>query len=230
MNKKYFPLFIITILFILAISLRAQDYLNFAYLKEHQIILDEFIKQHYLVSICLFVGAYILIVALSIPGATIMTIASGFFFGQIIGTMISVASASLGASILFISAKMASSNLAQRAGPWLKKMEKGFNENAFNYLLTLRLVPLFPFVAINLVAAILQIPLRIFFLATLIGIIPGSFIYAGIGVALKEVINEPNFTLNLMFKPKVLMALTGLGILSLLPILFKKYQKKHPLS
>lgn len=225
MNKNYLPIIIIVGFFILAWILGAQNYLNFVTFQAHQQQLDIFIKQYYILSIFIFAGLYILIIALSLPGAAIMTIISGLLFNQIIGTLIAVLSSTIGASILFVSAKMASGNLVKKVGTWMEKMQKGFSENAFSYMLTLRLIPLFPFVIVNLVAALLQIPFRIFFTATIIGIIPGSFIYASMGVALREVINEPNFTLDLMLKPKVLIALTGLGILSLLPILFKKFKR-----
>ncbi len=224
--KKYFPLLVIVGLSITAWLSGLHHYFNLEMFKSHQKFLDLFIAQNIFLSVLIYVTIYIAIVALSIPGATFMTLIGGFLLGQLIGTVAAVLSATIGASILFLSAKLASTDLlSKKAGTLAKTMQKGFQENAFSYLLTLRLIPVFPFVIVNLVAALFQMPLRVFALATLIGIIPGSFIYAGVGVALREVINEPNFTLSLVLKPKVLIALTGLGVLSLLPILFKKHQK-----
>lgn len=156
-----------------------------------------------------------------------MTITGGLLFGQWIGTLASVVSATIGASILFLSARMASSDLlAKKSGSWINKMKDGFKENAFTYLLTLRLIPIFPFAVINVAAAIFQISLRTFFFATLIGIIPGSFVYTSMGVALREVIAQPDFSSGLILNPKVLFALAGLGLLALLPVLYKKFKKR----
>jgi len=225
--KPYLPLFIILACSILVWSLGLQKYLNFDSFRENQKFIEDFIHNHYLGSIFIFSGVYIAVVGLSIPGATIMTITAGFLFGQILGTGLAIVSATLGATILFVSARMASEGiLAKRAGPWVKKMQGGFQENAFSYLMTLRLIPLFPFVAVNLVAAILQIPLRTFFFGTLLGLIPGSFIFVSIGVALHEVIDQPGFTPNFILDPHILLAFGGLGMLSLLPVIYKRYKGK----
>ena len=164
---------------------------------------------------------------LSLPGAALMTIIGGFLLGQWVGTGAVVIGATLGASVLFVSARSASQDLlAKKMGPWAKKMQAGFQKNAFSYLLTLRLIPLFPFVIINLVAALLQLPFRIFFWGTFLGIIPGSFVYTSLGVALQDLIQSPNFSADLIMKPSILLALTGLGLLSLLPLLYQKYGQK----
>ncbi|MBX9976639.1 MAG: VTT domain-containing protein, partial [Alphaproteobacteria bacterium] len=177
-------------------------------------------------SLLIYSGIYVAVVTLSLPVAALMTLAGGFLFGQEFGTVSAVISATLGASLLFLGTKMASHDvLSSKEGTWVKTMKKGFQDNAFFYLLTLRLIPIFPFVAVNLVAALLQIPLRTFFLGTLIGIIPGSFVYVSLGVALREVIHQPSP--NLIVSPKILIAFAGLGILSLLPVLYKWY---HPNS
>jgi len=224
----YVPLIILLILSILVWSLGWQHYLNFESFKAHHHTIELFIIKHYGLSVLIFACLYIACGALSIPGATLLTVGSGFLFGQMMGVMISVISATLGATLLFLSARLASTDLLKKkAGGWVKKMQDGFRENAFSYLMTLRLIPLFPFVAINLVAALLQIPLRTFFFGTLIGIIPGSFVFASIGVGLHEVIEQPNFHLNLILNPPILMALIGLGVLSLLPAIYNHYHKKR---
>lgn len=172
-------------------------------------------------------GVYIALVGLSIPGATFMTLTGGFLFGQLVGTGLVVVSATIGATILFISTKMASEDfLSRKAGPWVDKMKAGFQEDAFYYLLTLRLIPIFPFVAINLVAAVFQISLQTFIVGTFIGIIPGSFVYVSIGNALKDVILTSNLTPKIILEPKAMIALVGLGILSLLPILYQRFSNR----
>ena len=224
--KSYLPLILLVLCSVVAWMLGLQKYFNLEAIQENQKALSEFIYTYYTASIFIFSAIYILVVALSIPGASIMTISSGFFFGQAVGAVLAVISATLGATLFFLSTRLASEDILQKkAGPWMKKMQAGFQENAFSYLLTLRLIPLFPFVAINLVTSLLQIPLRTFFFGTLLGIIPGSFVYASMGVALREVIQQPGLSPNLILDPHILIALGGLGLLSLLPIAYKKYKE-----
>jgi uncharacterized membrane protein YdjX (TVP38/TMEM64 family) len=225
--KKYLPILLILLLSGLALSFEVHKYFSFDLFKEHQKSLESFIETQKFLSIIIYCGIYILIVGISIPGASFMTIAGGFLFGQVLGTMSAVIAATIGATILFLSARMASTDLlSKKSGSWINKMKDGFKQNAFSYLLTLRLIPIFPFAIINLAAAIFQIPLRIFFFGTLIGIIPGSFVYTSMGVALREVIAQPNFSSGLILNSKVLFSLAGLGLLALLPVLYKKFKKK----
>ena len=155
-----------------------------------------------------------------------MTISGGLLFGQMIGTCMAVISASIGASILFLSVKyIAPDNIESRLGKFIEEMKLGFEKDAFFYLLSLRLMPIFPFVIINLAAAFFKTKLNIFFAATFIGIIPGSFVYTSIGVAMKRVIDTPEFSANIALDPKIIIALSGLGILSLIPIIWKKFKK-----
>lgn len=224
--KKFIPLIIILGLSITAIMFDLHHYFSFETFKTHQKVLEQFIAINLILSLIIYMASYITVVALSIPGATFMTLAGGFLFGQWMGTVMAVISATSGACFLFLSARMASSDLlAKKAGGFALRMQTGFQENAFSYLLTLRLIPLFPFVAVNLAAALFQIPMKTFFLGTLFGIIPGSFVYVSMGVALREVINTPDFSPSLVLDPKILMAFIGLGVLSLLPVLYKRLKK-----
>jgi len=188
-------------------------------------MLVSFIDQHFVEAILLYSVTYIVIVWLAFPVATFLTLAGGFFFGQWIGTTATVLSATIGASILFISTKIASQDLLdENTKPWIKKMKKGFQEHAFTYLLTLRLMPIFPFFAINIAAAVLQIPFSTFFFGTLIGIIPGTFVYVTLGIGIRDVIQQPEFTPQVILDPKLLIAFIGLGLLALLPIIYKKFR------
>jgi len=217
------PLLVIIILGILVWVLDLHHYLSFDRLKQHQKFLESFIAQDRLLSVFLFSILYILIVSVSIPGATFMTLLGGFLFGQWLGTATSVIAATLGASILFISVRMVVPVFfAKKFESRIKKMQVGFQKNAMSYLLFLRLIPLFPFVAVNLAAAFFQIPLRVFVVATFFGIIPGTFIYVAMGVALQEVIQQTDITPSLILEPKILWALIGFGVLLILPILYKK--------
>lgn len=226
--KKFIPLLIILGLSITAWIFDLHHYFSFETFKAHQKSFEEFITNHLILSILIYAATYIVIVALSLPAATFMTLAGGFLFGQWISASVVVTSATVGACFFFLSARMASSDLLnKKAGGFASRMQTGFQENALSYLLTLRLIPLFPFIAVNLAAALFQIPLKTFALGTFFGIIPGSFVYVSIGVALREVIQKPDFSPSIVLDPKILLAFIGLGILSLLPVLYKHLKKNR---
>lgn len=226
--KKILPVLFIAIFSVSAFLLDLDSYFSFEALKLHYQEIENFINTNLVLSIFIFSLMYITVVALSMPVATFMTIFGGLIFGQILGTILVVFSATLGACIFFLTAKIASSELINNTKQSLiKKMQKGFQENAFFYLLTLRLMPIFPFVAVNLGAAVFQIHLKVFFLGTLIGIIPGSFVYVSIGVALRKVIQKPDFSPSIILDPQILIALLGLGVLALLPVIYKHVKAKR---
>lgn len=220
--QKYIPLIILACTALIIWSTGIYKYISLDALKEHQNYLKEYIRGNLFFSILIYAFLYFIIVSLSIPAATIMTLTGGFLFGQTIGTVCVVISASLGACTIFLSTKLASKNSDKKKhGTWIQKMKNGFSKNAFSYMLTLRLIPIFPFVLVNIVAGILQIPLRAFFFGTLIGIIPASYIYVSVGVAMQTLLNQNNFTTNNLLTPNIIIALSGLGILALLPIIYK---------
>lgn len=224
---KFTPLLIIIAVAIIITMSGMHQYISLDTLREHQVFLQNYITKHTAISIAIYCLIYFAIVSLSIPAATVMTLIGGFLFGQIIGTICIVFSASCGACIIFMSTKIATRNTVKKeTGKWVKKMQAGFAENAFSYMLTLRLIPIFPFVLVNLVAGILQISLRAFFFGTLIGIIPGTFIYASVGVSMQNLLNHPNFSPDLLLEPQIIFSLTGLGFLALLPIIYKRLKNK----
>jgi uncharacterized membrane protein YdjX (TVP38/TMEM64 family) len=205
--------------------------LNFEALKQHEVFLNDFVARHYLYAVLSYGAVYILVVSLSIPGATFMTLTGGFLFGQSMGTLLTVISATIGASILYAVIRFSvSDDLLSNPKSSLEKIKRGLEENAFFYLMTLRLIPLFPFAMINLACAILRIPFGKFSLATLIGIIPGSWLYTSIGTGLHAL-----FSANLevstrrLLTPQTILVLGGLALLSLSPIIYQKaikYSKK----
>ena len=115
--------------------------------------------------------------------------------------------------------------LAQRAGPFFGKLEAGFRADAFNYLLFLRLVPVFPFWLVNLVPALAGVRLGTFLFATFIGIIPGTFVYASLGSGLGRIVEQPD--LAIIFHPSVLGPIVGLAVLALIPVWYKRRQRKE---
>jgi len=218
---KYIPFSLLLALLCVLWACGVFEFFELSNIQSQQKQIEQYIMTNKVLSALIYIAAYILVVAVSLPCATFMTLIGGFLFGQLLGTIMVVFAATIGATILFVSAKLASQDILRRkAGDWAKKMQRGFQEDAFSYMLTLRLIPLFPFVAINLAAALLQIKLRTFFFATLVGIIPGSFVYVTLGTGLHDLTQEASVS------PRVVLAFVGLGILALLPVVYKKIKKK----
>ena len=202
------------------------QYLSFETFSEHRQALIEWTEANTLLAVLSFMGIYALAVAFSVPGAVWLTIIAGFLFGTLEATFYVVMGATFGATVIFIIAKYSAGDyLCSKASGMVKKMEDGFNENAFSYLLVLRLVPLFPFWLVNLAPAIVGCPLRTYVVATFIGIIPGTFVYAMVGNGLGsvfEVGGSPD--LGIIFSPQILGPIVGLSLLAMIPVAYKKYK------
>jgi len=209
----------------------ANHYLMLQTLHDNRMALMEFVHDYSVLAVIVFLGIYIAATALGIPGALVLTIAGGFLFGPWWGTVWVVIGATAGASLLFLAARTTLGNaLRARAGPMFKKIEAGFGANAFNYLLSLRLLPIFPFFIVNVVPAFVGVPLRTFVLATALGIIPGSFVFASVGAGLGsvfEMMMEP--TLASAITPEIIIALVSLAVLALMPIVWKKFRARRGL-
>ena len=205
------------------------DYLSFEMLRQNRAWLMQQVESSALLAALAYIGLYILVVAFSLPGGAVMTIAGGFLFGQWLGTGYVIFAATVGATILFVAARTALGGLLRaKAGPFLTKMEAGFRENALSYLLVLRLIPVFPFFIVNLVPAFLGVRLRDFVIATFVGIIPASFVYAGLGVGLGSIFDAGGeFSAKAVFTPELVTALAGLAALALLPVAYKKFKAKR---
>jgi uncharacterized membrane protein YdjX (TVP38/TMEM64 family) len=210
----------------------ADHYLMLQTLHDNRMALAAFVHDYGVLAVIVFLGVYIAATALAIPGALILTITGGFLFGAVWGTVWVVIGATAGASLLFLAARTTlGAALRARAGPMLKRIEAGFGANAFSYLLSLRLLPIFPFFIVNIVPAFVGVPLRTFVLATVIGIIPGSFVFVSVGAGLGsvfEMMMEP--TLASAITPEIIIALVSLAVLALLPIVWKKLKARRGLS
>ncbi|TNF65902.1 MAG: TVP38/TMEM64 family protein [Gammaproteobacteria bacterium] len=231
--KKLLPLIILIILLVIAYFLDLQKYFSFSYLQEQHVALAQWTETHFLLASMIFCVCYIIAVAISIPGASFLTITGGFLFGVVLGSIYVVISATIGAVIIFLAAKTAlGSWFEKKASSYkLDKFAHGFEENAFSYLLVLRLVPLFPFWLVNIVPALFNIRTSIYTLSTFLGIIPGSIVYVLVGNGISSVIAEnktPNF--GIIFEPYILAPLIGLAILSLIPVVYKKIKARSKLN
>lgn len=206
------------------------SYVTFDAIRQNREWLLAQVEANAVLSALAFIFVYAAIVAFSLPGATVLSITGGFLFGQWFGTAWNVIGATLGATMLFFAARTAFGDiLHKKAGPWLHRLEAGFQENALSYLLVMRLVPLFPFFVVNLVPAFLGVKLRVFVLATFFGIIPGAFVYTSVGVGLGSVfdIGADFSAWDVLMTPEVVTPLAGLALLSLLPVFYKIWRARR---
>ena len=226
--KRWLPLAVLVAGLVLFFALGGQRYVSFATLRQHHEELHHFVAANGLAAGLCFVLAYALITAFSLPGGAVMTVFGGYVFSTYLATGYVVIGATAGATILFLIARSTlGAVLRARAGPFLQKMEAGFRENALSYLLVLRLVPLFPFWLVNLVPAFLGVPLRTYVIGTLLGIIPGTFVYASLGGGIDEVLDtgrEPDF--DIIFDAKFLRPIILLALLALLPVVYKRLKAR----
>jgi uncharacterized membrane protein YdjX (TVP38/TMEM64 family) len=146
-----------------------------------------------------------------------------------LGGVLAIIGASTGAVILFLAARYAFADLvAARAAPFMARIRPGIERDGFLYLLALRLVPVFPFWLLNLVAAACGMRLLPFTLATVLGIIPGTFVYAWVGAGLGDVLaagGTPDFAM--IFSPRILLPLLALAMLTLLPVAWRAVRLRN---
>lgn len=192
---------------------------SFDSLKVNRDRLLTYAEAHVVVAALLFVASYAVVTGLSLPGAAIMTLAGGFLFGAVLGTVLANIGATTGATASFLGARYLFREWVERRfGATLAPLQQGFARNAFHYLLTLRLIPLFPFFLVNLVAGLTRMSVGTFVFATAVGIIPGGFVYAYAGRQLGSI-----DSLRDVASPGVVTALTLLGLLALVPVLYQRW-------
>jgi uncharacterized membrane protein YdjX (TVP38/TMEM64 family) len=196
-------------------------YLTLTELKAHRETLLNDTEAHYGLAVAIFILVYCLQTAFSLPGATILTLGGGFVFGVFLGTLYVNLGATAGATLAFLASRYLFRELVEkRFGERIRPIQEGFAKNAFHYLLTLRLIPLFPFFLVNLVSGLTRIRTITYVLTTSVGIIPGSFVYCNAGRQLGSI-----DSLGEIASPRVLGAFTLLGLFALLPVLYKRFRK-----
>ena len=228
--KRFWPLLALAALAALLLASGLWRELSLEGLARHRATLAGFVEAHRALAVAAFVLAYALVTAASIPGALFMTLAGGLLFGVWVGGAATVVGATLGALAAFYAVRSslgaALRARAERSGGVLKSVMDGFGRDAFAYVLTLRLIPAAPFWLVNAAAGLAHAPVRPYALATLLGIIPGTFIYAGIGAGLGDVLargERPD--LGVIFEPQILLPLVALGLLSLASALFRRRRR-----
>jgi uncharacterized membrane protein YdjX (TVP38/TMEM64 family) len=217
---------VLLILFLAAIVLLRYSplgtLLTFENLKQHRETLMAFVREHAGMSVILFIALYIVAAAFSIPGAVILTIAGGFLFGTIAGTVYVNIGATIGATLAFLSARyLLGGRLQEKYQVQLKTFNEELEKNGAHYLLTLRLIPVFPFFMINFLAGLTKIPIKAFIWTTSLGIIPGTVVFAFAGQQLGSI-----NSLSDVLSKKMLLVFAALALVALFPVVMKKKEKK----
>ncbi len=194
-------------------------YLSLDSLKANRDLLLNYTESNYALAVAVFILVYILQTTFSLPGGAILTLSGGFLFGSLMGTVFVNIGATIGATLAFLAARYLLRDWVERKfGDRLGPIQAGFAQNAFSYLMTLRLIPAFPFFLVNLVSGLTRVNVGTYILATSLGIIPGSFVFAFAGRQLGSI-----NSLSEIASPQVLLAFTLLGLLALMPIAYRKW-------
>lgn len=203
-----------------------RDYLSFQALAQNREALIAFRDANYLATVLVFILAYTVVVAFSLPGATIATLTGGFLFATFPGALFNIIGATIGATLIFLAAR---TSFGERLGARLegseglvKKIKDGIDDNQWSMLFLIRLVPVVPFFMANLIPSILEVPLKRFVISTFFGIMPGAIVYTSVGAGLGEVFargETPN--LGIIFEPQILLPTLGLSALALMPVVLK---------
>ncbi len=200
------------------VTLGGPRYLSLDTLKNHRDALLAYANTHRGATLLIAFSAYAGAVALSLPGGLVFSLACGLLFGRVVGTLVAMSAATLGATLIFLAARYLFADAARRRlGTVGERINAGFTRHAFGYLLFLRVVPLFPFFLVNLAPAFTSITLRTYVSATLLGIIPATFVYVNLGQTLGRL-----DSLGGAMSMDTLIALALLGTLALIPAFVRK--------
>lgn len=242
--RRLLPAIVVMVLAVAAFLIVGHGGISLEALVHHRMAVDAFVEEHRVLAVLGYIALYIVTVALSLPGAVFLTVAGGFLFGLAVGASSAVIGATLGATLIFLVARSALGEpLLKRAGPRAAQLAQGFRNDAFSYLLFLRLVPAFPFFLVNLVPAFAGVRLGPFVAATALGVIPGALAFALAGTGLDSVIAAQQtanrdclaagrsdchmmFDAKDVLTPHLIVALIALGVLALVPVVVKRLRSR----
>ena len=247
--KRWLPLLTLIAAMAVVFGMGWHRLLSFETIGRNYADLRSFIDTNLVGALALYMVAYVAVVALSLPGGLVMTLAGGLLFGWQVGAVAAVVAATVGAGALFLIAKTSiGETLTKRAGPWLARLREGFQENALSYMLFLRLVPVFPFFIVNLAPALLGVPFSTYILGTFIGIIPGTVAFSVAGSGLGSVVEaqnavhaaclerqsrEPNlectYTIDTgnLITGELIAAFVLIGMVALIPVAVKSWSARN---
>ena len=243
--KRWLPVAVIACLMAAAYGFGVHEQLSLQSIATNREALRHFIANNWALALLIYVLIYACAVSLSIPGATLLTIAGGLMFGWLMGAVAAMIAATTGATLIFLAARTSLEKaLTRKGGSLVNKIQDGFKRDAFNYLLFLRLTPVFPFWLVNIAAALAQVRLKTFAAATILGIIPATLAFSFVGSGLDSLIDSQqlaydaclaqnpstpcslDLSVSRIITPQILLALAALGVAALVPVLAKRWRGK----
>jgi uncharacterized membrane protein YdjX (TVP38/TMEM64 family) len=264
--KRFAPLAVVAAAMLLVFSMGWHHAITLENIVAQRDRFHHVLAKHSILPVLVYVLIYIAAAALSLPGSLILTLTGGLLFGWLVGGVAAVVAATVGATLVFLIARMAiaDANLAHLAAKFawlpsvaghleqlhkldalLEQMRAGFKKDAMSYLLFLRLVPAFPFWVVNLVAAILGVPLKTYVVGTFFGIIPATFAFASLGAGLDSVVAAAKaehaacvaaqgphacklaINASSLVTQELILAFVLLGFAALIPVAYKRWRNTH---
>lgn len=216
--------------FVLFFLLGLNRYLSFETLARNHVELSQAVANHTARVAALYFVAYIAIAAFSLPTSALMTLVGGYLFGPLLGPVMAVSAAALGSVVTFLAARSALHDFfLARFGALARRLEAGFRRNSFSYLLSLRMLPVAPFAAVNIVAGLLGMRLDHYIMASIIGMLPGAIVFTGVGANLGSLLDAGQAPdASILFRPRILLPLLGLVSLALAPIAYRHFRRSPP--
>jgi uncharacterized membrane protein YdjX (TVP38/TMEM64 family) len=227
MLRRFWLIILLIAVFAAAWIAGASDHITWATLARHQAVLAAWVDAHPVLAPAAYLMLYAAAVLLSLPESAVLTVAGGLLFGTLSGGLLAIIGSSIGAVALFLAIRYHLADaIAARRGRFLEVIRQSLHQDGFSYLLAIRLVPAFPFWLVNLAAALSGMRLLSYGAATVIGIIPATFVLASIGDGLGGVLaagGRPDLTL--IFSPRILGPLVAMAALSLLPVAWRRWKR-----
>ena len=225
MKQHWKKTLLLLLLLAILIGLRMSgigDFLTLERLQKNRDALMASVQEHRVQAIIIYGAVYIAVTAFSIPGATVLTLAGGFLFGTLPTVLCVNVAATAGAVLAFLSARyLLGSRLQAAYQQQLARFNAEMERNGTRYLLTLRLLPVFPFFLVNFLSGLTRVPLATFVWTTSLGIIPGSVVFAFAGHQLESV-----HAVGDILTVKVLLAFGALALFTLFPAIADRFRKK----
>jgi uncharacterized membrane protein YdjX (TVP38/TMEM64 family) len=164
------------------------QYITLSYIKESRDKFELLYGEYPVAVIVLYMGMYILTTSLSLPGAAVLTIAGGAFFGLWVGTFVVSFASSIGATLAcFVSRFLLRDWIQGRFADRIKKVNEGIEKEGAFYLFTIRLIPVFPFWMVNILFGLTKIPLFRFYWVSQLGMLPVTMVYVNAGKELAKI-------------------------------------------
>ena len=199
------------------------SYINLEYIRQNSVYLQNWVNTNYWLAVALFIALFVPIVLFAIPVSPVLTIIGGYFFDVIPGALYSIIGATIGATIAFFMFRYLLRDFVQgKYGHLLKTFNSEFKKQGASYLLFMQLLPITPFIVITVVSGLSEISWWTFVWATILGIAPGSFIFAFAGKQLMSIEKASD-----VLSWPLILALVLLAVLALLPIVVRKLRKKR---